>query len=113
MSIWSISQDEPVLNSEVSVASLKSVKLSVCGSGGELRYSLPQGVPSVPSFLSINGAGVSSYVAVSSIETTNSGAVLPVSGVLGEQFYFTGTSRPCWWSGSAWLYSDGTPAAGP
>lgn len=110
MSIWSISQDVPVVNSEVSVASLKSGLLSVCDVDGELRYSLPQDVPSVPSFLSINGAGVSSYVAVSSVELINSGAVLPVSGVVGEMFYYTSTSRPCWWSGSAWLYSDATPA---
>ena len=113
MSIWSLSQDVPIESSAVSCSALKSVSLSVCGSDGELRYSLPQGQPSVPSFLSINGAGVSSYVAVSTIETNNSGASLPASGVLGEQFYFTGTSRPCWWSGSAWLYSDGTPVAGP
>jgi hypothetical protein len=113
MSIWSLSQDVPVESSAVSCSALKSVSLSVCGSGGELRYSLPQGTPSVPSFLSINDAGVSSYVAVSSIETNNSGAVLPVDGVLGEQFYYTVASRPCWWSGSAWLYADGSPVAPP
>jgi hypothetical protein len=111
MSIWSLTQDVPVETSVVSCASLKSESLSVCDVDGVVVYSLPQGVPSVPSFLSINGAGVSSYVAVSTIETNNSGAVLPVSGVLGEQFYYTLSSRPCWWSGSAWLYADGSPVS--
>jgi hypothetical protein len=113
MSIWSITQDAPVETSSVSCASLKSELLSVCDVDGSLLYSLPNDAPAVPSFLSVNSAGVSSYVAVSSVELVNSGGALPVSGVVGEMFYFTGTSRPCWWSGALWAYSDGTPVVGP
>ena len=113
MSIWSLTQDVPVETSVVSCASLKSESLSVCDVDGVVVYSLPSSAPSVPSFLRVNDAGLSSFVPVSNIEFINSGASLPVSGVVGEMFFFTNTSRPCWWSGSAWLYSDGTPVAGP
>lgn len=113
MSIWSITQDAPVVNSEVSVASLKSELLSVCDVDGSLLYSLPADAPAVASFLSVLPNGSSSYVAVSSVELINTGGTLPASGVVGEMFYYTLTSRPCWWSGLAWLYSDATPASGP
>ena len=40
-----------------------------------------------------------------------SGTALPAKGsFVGQMFFYTTTNKPAWWTGSGWVYADGTVA---